>query len=386
MLHGEKAPDRPGQSTKQVRLASHPFLSVLRRTAAIAAAVTAIGLGAAAAQNGTADAPGDVPRLPSLSIDSGGISTSGVSSGGYMAAQLHVAHSRQIMGVGVLAGGPYYCAGGGYPSNMFRALTVCSDYVTWLPFFGPPDASSAIEEIERQAAQGAIDDPSHLAGDRVYLFSGTNDEQVPQRVIDAVHQVYTAYIEPENIVFIDSVPAAHAMVTEDFGAACGAFAPPYINDCDYDAAGALLTHIYGDLKPPVEPTGQILEFDQSAFFEADEGAGMNPLGQVYIPRACAAGATCRLHVAFHGCRQTMEEIGDAFYASAGYNGWAEANDIVVLYPQTAAYQYAFLGISFPWPNPRGCWDWWGYTGSGFHVKSGVQVGAVAAMIDRLSGR
>lgn len=37
-------------------------------------------------------------------------SVSGVSSGAYMAVQLHVAYSETFMGVGSIAGGPYFCA------------------------------------------------------------------------------------------------------------------------------------------------------------------------------------------------------------------------------------------------------------------------------------
>jgi hypothetical protein len=38
------------------------------------------------------------------------------------------------MGAAMLAGGPYYCAGAGYPFNIFRALTVCSDFLILFPF------------------------------------------------------------------------------------------------------------------------------------------------------------------------------------------------------------------------------------------------------------
>jgi hypothetical protein len=356
---------------------------VVRRAAAIAATLFAAALSGVLICSAAAQ---DVPRLPPLAIDRSGISVSGISSGAYMAHQFHVAHSRDIMGAAMLAGGPYYCAGGGYPFNIFQALAVCSDFVILLPFLGPPDVASVNEEIEQQARRQAIDDPSHLAEDRVYLFSGNLDEQVPQAVVTSLNHVYDVYIKPENILHVDSVPAAHAMVTEDFGAACDEVAPPYINDCDYDAAGELLRHIYGALDNPIEPTGSIFTFDQSEFFPASEETGMNPRGQVYIPEACAAGATCRLHVAFHGCSQYQENIGDAFYANAGYNRWAEANDIVVLYPQTRAFEHSFMGIPLAWPNPRGCWDWWGYTGSEYHVKTGPQIRAIAAMIDRLAGQ
>jgi len=36
-------------------------------------------------------------------------------------------------------------------------------------------------------------------------------------------------------------------------------------------------------------------------------------------------------------------------------------------------------------NPRGCWDWFGYTGRDYATKSGPQMAAVKAMTDRLQG-
>jgi len=57
---------------------------------------------------------------------------------------------------------------------------------------------------------------------------------------------------------------------------------------------------------------------------------------------------CRLHVAFHGCLQSEQAIGDKFYAHAGYNRWAATNRIIVLYPQTVASHSAPF-------NPNGCW-------------------------------
>ena len=51
--------------------------------------------------------------LPALNIDPAATSVSGLSSGGVMAAQLHVAYSGTFRaGAAVLAGGPYYCAQG----------------------------------------------------------------------------------------------------------------------------------------------------------------------------------------------------------------------------------------------------------------------------------
>ena len=159
---------------------------------------------------------------------------------------------------------------------------------------------------------------------------------------------------------VDDKPAGHAMVTEDAGNKdCGVTRDPYINDCDYDAAGELLTHLLGPLKPPAK-AGPLREFDQ---------------GFVYVPKDCEK-TRCHVHVAFHGCRQGASEVGDRFAREAGYNRWAETNRLIVLYPQVKA--------SF-W-NPRGCWDWWGYTGSAYATKDGAQIRAVRAMLERLSAR
>ncbi len=126
------------------------------------------------------------------------------------------------------------------------------------------------------------------------------------------------------------------MVTDGNGNACGHLGSPYINNCGYDTAGELLGFIYGGLNPPGDPSaGKLLEFDQTEFLPL-EVIGMAPVGHVFVPAECQTTPGCRLHVAFHGCLQSQEVIGDAFYTQAGYNRWAATNRIIVLYPQVVA--------------------------------------------------
>ena len=118
-----------------------------------------------------------------------------------------------------------------------------------------------------------------------------------------------------------------------------------------------------------------MQFNQRAF--APASSGMAEAGYLYVPQPCAAaGARCKVHVAIHGCVQAAESVGDKFYTESGYNHWADDNKLIVLYPQvnksTAPY------------NPQGCWDWWGYTGANYALKSGVQMKAIKAMVDRLT--
>ena len=112
---------------------------------------------------------------------------------------------------------------------------------------------------------------------------------------------------------------------------------------------------------------------------------MGDSGFLYVPQACETGA-CRVHVALHGCRMSVEQIGERFVREAGYNRWADTNRLVVLYPQTTPRNGAGFR-DWRWSfvfNPRGCWDWWGYTGPQYANKAGPQIRALKAMVDRLA--
>ncbi|HYN77197.1 MAG TPA: hypothetical protein VES73_05330, partial [Lamprocystis sp. (in: g-proteobacteria)] len=168
---------------------------------------------------------------------------------------------------------------------------------------------------------------------------------------------------------------------------------------DVDLAGAILKQIYGG--PALKagrvplPEAAVQAFDQRHVFShfsgmpynARQNASMAKEGYVYIPAACKDGRRCRLHVAFHGCQQGGQtdrrpgHAGNLYAKFAGYNEWAKANDIIVLYPQVEA-----RSATAP-SNPAGCWDWWGqnYTHEGYHTQRGKQVKAVAQMINILLG-
>ena len=117
-------------------------------------------------------------ELGSYGIDTNAISVSGISSGGYMAQQFHVAHSKEIMGTGIIAGGPYDCADNkpGWPA-VFTAMAVCSHTLgPYTPFMGPPSVKTSVSATKTAAENGSIDPTQGLAGDKVYLFSGTKDK------------------------------------------------------------------------------------------------------------------------------------------------------------------------------------------------------------------
>jgi poly(3-hydroxybutyrate) depolymerase len=320
-------------------------------------------------------------RLQALDADTRAVSVSGVSSGGDMAVQFHLAHSRIVRGAGVLAAGPYYCAMG----SVWTALNNCMTPHAWSRL---PPTEYLVSLARGLAHAGAIDPLAGVSEAKVWLFSGTRDETVEPEVVAALRDFYRGIAPRADVAFVANVPAGHGMVTNRSGHACGASERPFINNCGYDAAGALLGHLLGRLAPPADRGGPLLEFDQREFAGGEPAAiGMADSGYAWVPRSCRR-ERCRVHVVFHGCRQNAQTLGERFVREAGYNRWAESNRLIVLYPQTiarAGWDFASRTPNFIF-NPRGCWDWWGYTGQAYHTKRGPQIAAVRAMLERLGSR
>lgn len=60
---------------------------------------------------------------------------------------------------------------------------------------------------------------------------------------------------------------------------------------------------------------------------------MGAKGYLYVPTACQSkSTTCKLSIQFHGCQQTLADIGTDYVTKLGLNEIAEANNIIILYP------------------------------------------------------
>jgi hypothetical protein len=349
---------------------------ILKAVAAATAFVLSLHAGAAPAP------------LPNYNVDIKQTSVSGLSSGGFMAVQFGVAYSSILKGAGIVAGGPYYCARG----DIGTATSKCS--CTGLNFFpfsfcrvapGGTNVNQSIAITEQNAKEGSIDPTANLAGQKIWMFSGAVDSVVPPPVMDDLHTYYRHYIGNANIRYRNDIRAEHAFPTDSFGNACDVLGKPFINNCNFDAAGELLKWIYGsELNPKntAASSGKFIEFDQREFI-ADRKPnehGMANSGFAYVPAACeiSSGRRCKLHVVFHGCQQSFVSINDKYIKHTGYNQWADTNKMIMLYPQTAPD---------PGGNPKGCWNWFGFDRSdpGYAKKNGIQMAAVKGMIDRVAG-
>ena len=296
---------------------------------------------------------------PKLNLNTNQITVSGISSGGYMAHQFHIAFSDQVVGAALLASGPYGCAEG----DLQTALGSCLNNQSEL------DEIKYITLIKKSAKDKNISNTEHLKNDKVWIYHGTNDSTVSNQVVKAQASLYKKL--GAEVVEEYSQSSGHGMPTKSFGVKCDLTKTPFINDCNFDAASTLLSFLKSSennsagIKDKEISQGKIITIDQSNYLMAEESNTLADEGYVYVPDYCIKGGECQLHIVFHGCQQNQENIGMDFVENTGYNNWADKNKTVILYPQTTA--------SFVPLNPKACWDWWGYTGEEYQYRSGKQM-------------
>jgi len=326
-----------------------------------------------------------VVRLQRYQIDPAKVFVAGISSGGFAAVQMHVAHSSTFKGAAVYAGGVYWCSGAGGAATALAncgGLTLPTNQASYNSTLAASEAY-----LDLQSSLGTIDPASNLRGQPVYLWSGTQDTVVnPLEMADlnAEYQRLGA-----NVRFDNGYPAAHGWESPDGELQCVTLGSPYMVSCStngvaYDSVKTWLAMFLGPLKPRNNGklSGTLSAFDQ-AEFGATPNLSMSPTGSVFVPKSCAQGQTCGLILAMHGCLQEASLIGDRWVEEAGINEWADSNKLVVVYPDTIA-------SSAPGPtNPNACFDWWGYSNQydpNYALKSGLQMTVLYAMVQRVTGR
>ncbi|WP_243050130.1 PHB depolymerase family esterase [Dyella sp. RRB7] len=310
--------------------------------------------------------------LPKLRLEPARVAVAGLSSGAYMATQAQMAYPELFSGAAMVAGGPYGCAAG----RLDLALSTCMKGVP------APDAAALVARARQRSAAGEIGPLKDLAHARVYLLHGKDDALVAPAVAEAGARFYQLLRDGEPglktmQVHDDGDRAfAHNLPIAAIGDDCDKSVSPYLGHCGFDAAGEIFSQLFG--KPEHAATtarGELRRFDQDAYRPGGTDALLAKEGYIYLPPDCLAGKPCGLLVAFHGCKQNADAVGEAFVKDAGFNRWADVYDVAVLYPQTRASTAPL--------NPQACWDWWGYSGTDYDSRQGVQlrwlVGAVKAL-------
>ena len=309
-----------------------------------------------------------VAELPKLKIDPNRIAVAGMSSGAYMATQMHLAFSDHLIGAGLVSGGPYGCTKG----DLDTALNTCMKGTP-----AAPDAAGLANVAIARSGTRHLAPIAGLNGDRVLIVHGSLDQMIATTVGQASYDFYAALARlPEAKDLSLRLDAerkfAHTFPTTSNGTDCGVSISPYLGKCDFDVAGEIMRDIFtaepinkeGD--PPLEATGELRVFNQDAYLTDGADAFLASSGYLYVPKACSdpLAPACGLLIAFHGCEQNAEKVGEAFVRGAGFNRWADQLQVVVLYPQTRSSYFPL--------NPKACWDWWGFSGKDFDLRSGVQ--------------
>ncbi|MFC4762545.1 extracellular catalytic domain type 2 short-chain-length polyhydroxyalkanoate depolymerase [Dyella koreensis] len=305
---------------------------------------------------------GDAAPLPKLKLEPARVAVAGLSSGAYMATQAQLAYPEVFGAAALVAGGPYGCAGG----KLDVALSACMKGTP------APDVPALVARARQRSAAGEIGALSALAHARVYLLHGKDDAVVAPPVAEAAAKFYEqlrdgdAALKGMQVHDDGSRVFAHNLPVVARGDDCDKSVSPYLGRCGFDAAGEIFAQLFG--KPPRavgEAKGELRTFDQNVYRPDGADAFLADEGYIYVPPGCQAGKPCGLLVAFHGCKQNATAVGEAFVKDAGFNRWADAYDVAVLYPQTRASMAPL--------NPQACWDWWGYSGGDYDGRHGVQL-------------
>lgn len=300
-----------------------------------------------------------------LKINPDRVTVSGISSGAHMAHQMHLAYSDMFSSAGIISGGPWFCA----DNSLITAMGRCMDNTD-----DPLPIEELVAEVREQAAAGNLADTGNLADDRVWLFHGSKDVTIAKQVHDATADLYAAFIPSANIVEVNDIPAGHFLSTDGTGHGCDEMKPPFVGDCGYDTVGEMFSFLYDDLSSPgADATAELKAVTLAGASDAD----LMQTAYLFIPQACATGdKACALHLVLHGCAQSAEVVGTGFIEQSGYLPWAEANGIVLAFPQVEKSMLAPM-------NPHGCWDWWGYSGDEYAYRDGKQMKVLADWIRSL---
>lgn len=301
--------------------------------------------------------------MPRLRIDPQRVAVAGFSSGAVMAQQFHLAFSNRLTGAVLLSGPPYQCAEG----SLKVALSRCMKGEPQ-----PPDAAMLAERVQQRAARGELAPLDGLIADRVLALHGQADALVAAAVARSAFALYESLPQAASMqLHWDAAGEfAHVWPTTDAGGECGKTAPPYIGRCGRDLAAETMRVLFDAPRHEAKTASGELALVQMPPLADGSDALLDDGAYLYRPVRCTSAEACGLLIVFHGCEQERARIGEAFARDAGFNRWADAHAVVVLYPQVRS---TYMPL-----NPKACWDWWGYSGPDYDTRSGRQLRAAAA--------
>lgn len=291
------------------------------------------------------------------------VTVSGVSSGALMALQFSIARSDLVFGAALIAGGPYACSQG----NAYVATNTCMKASEDI------NTEFLVNQVLQGEALGLVAPLSGLDNSRFLILHGLKDQTVSPIASDKTSDQLSQLAQRKNI-HLDirnerHKNMAHAWPTLNFGNLCDQQSLPWLNSCQMDIGHKILGHL---LQRKLNSSKMKPDNLKRVRFRLPNGSYLNEFSFVYTPESCR-NHDCDVHLALHGCRMSDEFVGETFVRNSGLNEWAEGSGVIVVYPQ----------VKKSLMNPKGCWDWFGYTGVDFAVKTGVQIRALSEVVEQL---
>lgn len=271
---------------------------------------------------------------------------SGISSGGFMAEQMAVAHSEHFSGVATIAGGYYYCAGThfdkqkrlygtstlvNYRTNtpvffkslfrpfsaffmnveewvtpafanpLYRALTVCLNNPS-LSRLPNRILGSMYFDIVDMAARGQIDPLENLTQQRVLIYQGQKDSVVNPAMAQQLKHFRT-YFNSSSIEVIEAAQAAHNFPSSNVnGIGCDEQRPPYVGNCQFSMSQKIVDYLMPSVTQQRKGHIRVFTLNQTTQFTPPSIA---PYGYLVANDWCLKSPErCEMHVALHGCQMS----------------------------------------------------------------------------------
>ena len=254
---------------------------------------------------------------------------------------------------------------------------------------------------------------TNIQNQKILLYQGQLDKVVNPKMLAKNLEFYKGQnVKDENIKIIENEKGAHTFATDYKGLNdCSTQGVPYISSCDLDLAGDILKHALGTpdlVRNSIDDEKLIHGINQKTSETTPDSIGT--YGYLGASPFCLENPSqCQVHVALHGCEmadafdQKLDEkyvkylklgflqmykkserppwrfylpvIEDlepgmgalAFARDAGYMDYVnDQNKLMILFPQTWITEKNYPG------NPKGCWDWYGWTGDGYQTNVGLE--------------
>jgi hypothetical protein len=131
-------------------------------------------------------------------------------------------------------------------------------------YFIKKDVRRLVLLAQAYESQRKIDSLSNLKKHKTYILhvfiinlsKGFRDNTVKIEASEKLKQFYEM-LGVTNITTTFDIAAGHGIITPDFGNECSSTKTPWINKCDYSAAGRILETMYGRLREKVSPKCKI---------------------------------------------------------------------------------------------------------------------------------